>query len=262
MRLRILIVLTMMVAVFGCKETEKETSPVAEKPDYMDTEHNSKNALDWAGTYHGTLPCADCEGIRTEIVLSDDGTFIKRNRYLGKSGEIEKSEGSFQWNESNQKITLTIDGRNEESYFVGENVLFKLDSEGNRIEGDLASNYALKKAQGINERRWVLFELKGKVIERFDNARKQPHLVFLEDGRLVGSDGCNRMNGSYELLEGNRLNISKMATTMMACPDGTYPKEFAPMLETLDNYTVNGDTLSLSRARMAPLARFRAEFFE
>ena len=34
-----------------------------------DAAHNSRNALDWAGTYEGVLPCADCPGIQTRLSL-------------------------------------------------------------------------------------------------------------------------------------------------------------------------------------------------
>ncbi|GGD94473.1 copper resistance protein NlpE [Planktosalinus lacus] len=34
----------------------------------------SENSLDWHGTYQGILPCADCEGIQTEVTLHDNNT--------------------------------------------------------------------------------------------------------------------------------------------------------------------------------------------
>ena len=44
----------------------------------------------------------------------------------------------------------------------------------------------------------------------------------------------------------------------MACPDMTVEQDFLEMLETVDSYAIGSDgTLSLNRARMAPLARFK-----
>ena len=37
--------------------------------------HNAKNSLDYIGTYKGILPCADCEGIETELELNSDKTY-------------------------------------------------------------------------------------------------------------------------------------------------------------------------------------------
>lgn len=46
----------------------------------------------------------------------------------------------------------------------------------------------------------------------------EPHLVLGPGGRFAGSDGCNRLTGSYEL-KGETITFSKIAGTMMACPD-------------------------------------------
>ena len=48
---------------------------VAEASAAVPDMHNAQNALDWNGTYQGLLPCASCEGIATELVLNDDGTY-------------------------------------------------------------------------------------------------------------------------------------------------------------------------------------------
>lgn len=108
--------------------------------------HNSQIALDWSGTYSGVIPCADCEGIETEIILKEDMTFIRRTRYLGKGDQtINEETGSFVWDKTGAIVSLkgTNDGPNQ--YKVGENMLFQLDMNGQRITGSLADNYILKK---------------------------------------------------------------------------------------------------------------------
>ncbi len=42
------------------------------------------------------------------------------------------------------------------------------------------------------------------------------HLVFGADGRVTGSDGCNRLSGGYAI-EGDRLKFDRLAGTRMAC---------------------------------------------
>jgi uncharacterized lipoprotein NlpE involved in copper resistance len=54
------------------------------RTEVADPAHNSRNSLDWAGVYKGTLPCADCEGIQEEIRLNDDLTYEMVSTYLGK----------------------------------------------------------------------------------------------------------------------------------------------------------------------------------
>ena len=50
-----------------------------------------------------------------------------------------------------------------------------------------------------------------------DNSR-EPSLNLSADGRLSGTDGCNRLMGSWTLEDG-KVVFSEMGMTMMACPD-------------------------------------------
>lgn len=50
--------------------------------------------------------------------------------------------------------------------------------------------------------------------------RGQTSLEFvLEDFRVSGSDGCNRVFGSWELNEDGSVELKQMASTMMFCQD-------------------------------------------
>jgi hypothetical protein len=46
----------------------------------------------------------------------------------------------------------------------------------------------------------------------------------------------------------------------MACPNLETETHFFKALQMADNYILNGDTLILNKARMAPLARFEAVY--
>ncbi len=118
-----------------------ENTPKTEHPD----QHNAANALDVAGTYKGILPCADCSGIDMEIVLNTNGTYVLKTVYLGKK-ELTTNEfsGKYLWNTAGN--TITLEGvEKPNTYFVGENYLAKLDMNGERISGELAPKYILKK---------------------------------------------------------------------------------------------------------------------
>lgn len=103
-------------------------------------------SLDWAGTYEGVLPCADCEGIETRVTLSYDGTYTIRQKYLGTSENVFQSSGTFSWNEAGNTVTLPS-SPTPNSYFVGENRLFHLGMDGERITGNLAELYTLEKIE-------------------------------------------------------------------------------------------------------------------
>ncbi|MCC8019520.1 MAG: copper resistance protein NlpE N-terminal domain-containing protein [Rikenellaceae bacterium] len=108
--------------------------------------HTAANSLDYIGTYRGVLPCADCEGIETTVTLGGDGNYRMSTRYLGKGdGRVFESSGAYRWDDDGTRIRLDGGDGRVYRYFVGEGMLRQLDLEGNRIEGDLAEHYILRK---------------------------------------------------------------------------------------------------------------------
>ncbi|UTV29465.1 copper resistance protein NlpE [Photobacterium atrarenae] len=124
---------------------QAETKAAAEQEVYVDAAHNAQNALDWNGTYQGTLPCADCDGIKVTLTLNTDGTYSLTEKYLGKENGEFSSNGNFNWNAAGNTISVPSDDGAFAQYFVAENQLFRLDQEGQRITGDLAEQYVLSK---------------------------------------------------------------------------------------------------------------------
>ena len=229
--------------------------------EFTDDGHNSRISIDWNGIYKGTLPCADCGGIQTQLTLMEDGGFERQTTYLGKDEKTQFEKGKFTWNDAGSTVTLAFEDGETQQYQVGENRLFHLDQEGNRITGDLADNYTLIKNKidpMLENKKWVLTELMGREIT-FEDENRQAFLTFdSASGRVAGHDSCNRLTGSYELQEGNRISFgSGMASTMMACPDMEISNGFNEVLNKVDNYTIADGVLSLNKARMAPLARFK-----
>ena len=278
MKKSLLILGIIAFSLTSCKkeiETETEETPVDSTVVQVD-EHNAKNSLDYIGTYKGFLPCADCEAIETTIALNED-SYIKETVYKGKSNEVFKETGKYTWNEAGNTITLS-GSEAPNQYFVGEGVLFHLDADGKRIEGDLADSYRLSRIQisepvapvqkeevktkeiakvDLKNSKWRLVKLNGKTIQKNTDTKKEFGINFNTDGRFSAFAGCNNMMGSYKLKEEvSRIEFSKVASTMMACEDMVTEQEFAKVLETVDNYNFDGKTLKLNKARMAPLAEF------
>jgi uncharacterized lipoprotein NlpE involved in copper resistance len=102
--------------------------------------------LDWAGTYNGVTPCADCDVIETEITLNNDLQYIIKTKYLGKGdGKIFQEAGSFVWDKTGGIADLKgLKGRPSQ-YKVGENQLIQLDMDGKPITRSLAEKYVLIK---------------------------------------------------------------------------------------------------------------------
>ena len=127
------------------EQTPATTEAVSEST-VADTAHTTENALDWNGTYKGILPCADCEGIKTELELNSDKTYEIKETYLGKGdGKPFESKGSFQFDNKNSSIIELDKAGDSRKYFVAEGYLKALDIDGKEITGDLADKYQLKK---------------------------------------------------------------------------------------------------------------------
>jgi copper homeostasis protein (lipoprotein) len=200
---------------------------------------NSKTSLDWAGMYTGSLPCLDCEGIETSVLLKKDSTYELNTKYRGKPGILFASKGSFSWDEDGGRITLKdTRGSKLPVYQVGENTLTQVDINGKPLSGNNAQRYVLTKVEaGITGKYW-------KPVQQ----------------SVTGNAACNSFFGSYELKEGNRIHFSGIASTKMACPDLETETEFLNMLGIADNYNIHEDTLILNKAKMAPLARFEVVY--
>ena len=144
------------LVLVACNKTENKkveeqtptpaTTEAVSEATVADTTHTAENALDWNGTYKGILPCADCEGIKTELELNSDKTYEIKETYLGKGdGKPFESKGSFQFDSKNSSIIELDKAGDSRKYFVAEGYLKALDMDGKEITGDLADKYQLKK---------------------------------------------------------------------------------------------------------------------
>lgn len=105
----------------------------------------SQTALDWAGVYQGTLPCADCAGIETTLELRADGHYRLSETYLAK-GKPFVTRGTFAWQAGGGAIALDA-AASHRRFWLGEGLIWHLDLEGKVISGALAEAYVLRKTR-------------------------------------------------------------------------------------------------------------------
>jgi copper homeostasis protein (lipoprotein) len=234
-----------------------------DSPAVLTDQHTSANSVDWFGTYKGVLPCADCKGIETEIILNKDHTYSIKTTHLGKTDQPLEEKGNMSWNQAGNTITLTGVKDKPSQYFVGENRITQLDLGGHKITGALADKYVLVKQQAtavastqpgnakLQETYWRLTEIMGKPV-----GSREMHIMLKKDSTFQGFAGCNNLTGQYELKDGNRISFKKIAATLKACPNMETEEALKNVLEQTDNYSIRANNLSLNKARMAPLARF------
>ena len=105
--------------------------------------------------------------------------------------------------------------------------------------------------------RWKAIELLGTPTPAQD-PKREAHLEFQPAGRVSGSDGCNRITGSYQL-KGEAVAFSEIAGTQMACIDtGNVERAFHDALKTATRLTRAGERMTLSDAAGTRVAVFTA----
>ncbi|UKJ07628.1 META domain-containing protein [Solitalea lacus] len=101
------------------------------------------------------------------------------------------------------------------------------------------------KDASINNTRWELNEVEGVVIDYIVNPKAQIFLTFDESqNKFSGSTGCNTIGGKLTT-EGSKMHLADIFSTQMACPKMQAEREYLRLLETVDNYKLNGKKLIL-----------------
>lgn len=160
MRKTILITAVSLVFVFtSCNDTRNNSKDVNEDLEIVDSreaefiekvdteindEHNSRNSLDWAGTYEGILPCADCPGISTTLIINDDETYKVEQKFLDRDGVVS-SEGKFKWDNDGSVIHIKTEEDTKFLFKIEENRIRMLNQEGEIIRGSFEDEYILEK---------------------------------------------------------------------------------------------------------------------
>ena len=138
-KLSILLVALVSIALISCNNAKQKK---AETPDM----HTSEMALDYHGVYEGTLPCADCEGIKTKLTINDDNTFVLNSEYLGEENATFEDKGTYFI--ENGEILVTQEEDGEQKYYkLQEGSLAQLDTNKKPVEGEMAPFYVLTKVK-------------------------------------------------------------------------------------------------------------------
>lgn len=92
---------------------------------------------------------------------------------------------------------------------------------------------------------WKVTQIQGHLLTA-NELNHQPSLTFdIENKRVSGSDGCNRIFGSYQL-QGNVLHLSPLASTKMMCLDSIQMNDqFHLALAQVESFSVEKQVLKL-----------------
>lgn len=149
---RKLIVLTVGALAVLSSCTEKKTTANATDKDstsVVDTTATDDNYVDLAavsGTYEGTLPAADCPGIKTVLTIKADSTYQLQQDYIDKKNGHDEASGVFKVLDG-KVLMLVRPSSDEQTYYKvkDNNSIVMTDSLGVEPEGETAKLYVLKK---------------------------------------------------------------------------------------------------------------------
>ena len=128
------------------------TAPAEDASKVVSTDDGAADAgeLDlraFAGTFNGSLPCASCPGIETELTLSPDGTFTMTETYIDQADGTQKSQGTWSAEQDGARLRLDPDSKSENDrvYEIRSNDEVRmLDLGAQRIESGL--DYSLRRS--------------------------------------------------------------------------------------------------------------------
>ena len=188
--------------------------------------HNSRNSLDWTGTYEGVLPCADCPGTMTRLTLNRDDSYRLVTQAQGSQNAEKSVDGVFKWQAAGNAITLDERGGRLQ-FSVGEGRLTLLGQESGASHSPAANGVLTLDAphsrdleQQLRRNRWTLAfatDASNRRIAGLPPAQDHPVVLNFEGSQLSVQGPCNRFVGGYRITGSNQLTVSVGASTRMAC---------------------------------------------
>lgn len=112
-----------------------------------------------------------------------------------------------------------------------------------------------KKGAAVVGQRWNLLLL--GTSERWSGDGETPWIKIDANGRLSGTNGCNRLMGEVSFPQGQRIEITGLASTRMACPNSTNSQRVNQLLENAYRYLIDHDRLVLIGPNGRVLGGFR-----
>jgi len=168
------------------------------------------------GHWQGVLPCASCPGIQYQLTLNADSSWQEQSVYLSEDEKPFTESGRWKMT-ADSVVALQKDQPGADLFYFDGKQLSMLDINGNRIVSELAAHYLLSRQTDISGK-WQIISLNGKKSLRGDFDETFPYLEFnMEEKRLSGFGGCNRLMGNFEI-KGDSLLLGPLMSTKMACP--------------------------------------------
>ena len=210
--------------------------------------------------FRGTLPCADCPGIRTTLELAADGSATLTRLYLeAEAGRDTTMIDEARWTDGDAgHLVVAPEGQDELYFGFDRDGLLALDREGQPYDSSLPrrlERLPRGEAAELTGTAWAVIDPAGA-----DEApgALTAALRFGTQGRLAGADGCDELTGAWSVRAGT-LSITAAATSMRTCTDEVVRRaeQIDRALEAATTYRIEASQLVLLDANGAEVARFR-----
>ena len=96
---------------------------------------------DYTGTYKGTIPCPDCQGVEITLTINEDMSYEQSTLYLGKNSIPFKELGT--WSPTEDLSSIELNDSQTHFFIYDKKTLELMSPDGKRINSEL--NYKLIK---------------------------------------------------------------------------------------------------------------------
>jgi uncharacterized lipoprotein NlpE involved in copper resistance len=98
------------------------------------------------GVYKGTLPCADCPGIKTTLKFKQGNNVEKTTLYLESNDTTTTTKGTYKVDKDDSTIIVMLPDQKKEFYRMkADTAIVRLNADKEEITGPLAKAYVLTK---------------------------------------------------------------------------------------------------------------------
>ena len=103
---------------------------------------------------------------------------------------------------------------------------------------------------------WTLTHIGAREFKADPSVRQTPNIQFVEANKNIhGSDGCNRIMGTYQI-QGEQIQLGQLGQTRMLCGQGQVATQYNEALARVASYQVYDKTLRLLDRHGNPVLQF------
>ena len=131
------------VVMISCNSSQKNNAPIKNREIKTESQAHTSNLF---GTQEGTLPAADCEGIKTILVINEDKTYTLKSEYIGREDATFETSGIYHII-GDSIMELVTPSSGEKTYYrmLNNRQVMLSDKEGTISQSLLAEHYILNK---------------------------------------------------------------------------------------------------------------------